>query len=441
MSQPNLIIEPHPAQQDTIYYLPLAPESLDHDERLKIVVSMDIRNVGNTQVTVNNISFSFPGTDRPTETMESEQDTIDPEGGILIPGGTATWCNGSYTNAQGEKRYNQIYLDLPAPRRITINVHCAGFTHPHSQTFDLAAWRPSAANAFIMPFSLDDLDDDEYIDTSAKHWYNGGARGLQAYGHDIKLIARVNGNWSSKRTAAATKNTDIRIFGRRVRAMADGVVVQVEDGHPDNDYGVQTEGAEANFVRVRHGTLEVKYSHLKQDSIVVANGQSVIAGQKLGEGGNSGHSGGTPHLHIESRTVANHTLRAFNFTRAWQLERSLVPIDGTPGRRVSMDRRGVCEKSAAIRPFGTRQVPVGPTVKAELDAMVAEVFGGISKGGDGFVIINGKLIRVPPRGIKGQLLHALVALDAADDLDKVSAEQSRTVALTELARALDSPGN
>jgi murein DD-endopeptidase MepM/ murein hydrolase activator NlpD len=436
MSKPNLAIEPHPSQQDTIYYLPLAPESLDHEERLKIVVSMAIRNIGNTEVTINNITFSFPGTDLPLRSMEHEQDIMEPSSGILVPGGTATWCNGSYKNDNGDKRYNQIYLDLPAPRRIGINVHCAGFTRPHTQLFDLMPWRPASDHAFLMPFSLEDLEDGEYIDTSARHWYNGGARGLQTYGHDIKILARVNGDWTSRKATDASQNTDIRIFGRRVRAMADGEVVEVVDGNPDNPLGAPIDNALANFVRVRHGTLEVKYSHLKQDSIVVARGQSVIAGQKLGEAGNSGNTHGTPHLHIESRTVPGHTLRGFTFRKAWQLERSLVPADGTAGRRVSMDRRGVCEKSAAIRPFGTRILPTPEHARVEFDEIVGEVFGGATRGGDGFIIVNGKLTRIPPRGIKAELLTAILLLDAADELDRNAATISRTATLSRLQESL-----
>jgi len=436
MSRPSLNIEPHPSQQGKIYYLPLAPHSRDHEERLKLVISIEVRNTGSEAVTINNITFSFPGTNRPVETMEREQDYMEPEGGALRPDQVATWCNGSYTDAAGEKRYNQIYMDLPAPSRININVYCDGFTQPHTQQFDLIPWRPGAASSFIMPFSLADLEDDEYISASARHWYNGGAKGLQAYGHDMKIIGRVDGELTSRNRTTATQNSHIRVFGRPVRAMADGIVTKVVDGNPDNAYGVQTEGAEANYVRVQHGTLEIKYSHLKQDSVRVEEGQAVVAGQRLGEGGNSGHSNGTPHLHIEGRTVPGHTLRGFNFRKAWQLDTELVPADDSPGRRVSMDRRGVCEQSAAIRPFSTNHVPVAPQAQVELDEMVAEVFGGVSRGGDGFVIVNGRLTRVPPRGIKTDLMNAILALDAADELAKPAALKSRKAATAAAEEAL-----
>ena len=38
--------------------------------------------------------------------------------------------------------------------------------------------------------------------------------------------------------------------------------------------------------------------------------------------------------------------------------------------------------------------------------IVAEVFGDVSKGGDGFVIVGGKLYKVPPRTPKFKLLDA-----------------------------------
>lgn len=53
----------------------------------------------------------------------------------------------------------------------------------------------------------------------------------------------------------------------------------------------------------------------------------------------------------------------------------------------------------------------------ELEGIPAEVFGGVAKGGGGFIIVGGKIIKIPPRGPKFALLQSMIALDAAEQID------------------------
>jgi hypothetical protein len=46
-----------------------------------------------------------------------------------------------------------------------------------------------------------------------------------------------------------------------------------------------------------------------------------------------------------------------------------------------------------------------------------KVFGGVANDGGGFIIVNGKIIRIPPRGPKYAIMQSLVALDAAEEID------------------------
>lgn len=358
MARPNLKVEILPSQDDKVYYLPLAPKSLDHEERLKIAVRLKIthQDASRPQLTITNIAFSFPGTEIDVPAMERVPQYIHPEGGVLGFGDTATWSNGSVVLADETKAYNQIYLDRPAPRRLRISVHCAETDEPWSDLFDLIPWRPVSEPALLLPFALVDLAADEYVVTSARHWYNGGHNGTQIYAHDISIQARVNGAWTRTLTGTASRNRDIRVFGRPVRAMGDGEVLEILNQGPDNPYDKELPDAAANYVWVRYGTLDVKYSHLRDGSIVVAPGR-VRAGQILAEAGNSGNTGGMPHLHMECRTHAGHTLRGFVFRNVWQLARDLVPADNGPGRRVRIDRQGICEETAALRPFATTLGP------------------------------------------------------------------------------------
>ncbi len=88
-------------------------------------------------------------------------------------------------------------------------------------------------------------------------------------------------------------------MGAPIFAVTDGEVIDAESSHADNPVGSPVNlKARANFVRLRHSNgITSTYVHMKQGSVTVKRGQSVKAGQKLGEMGNSGVSGGV-HLHF-----------------------------------------------------------------------------------------------------------------------------------------------
>jgi len=82
-----------------------------------------------------------------------------------------------------------------------------------------------------------------------------------------------------------------------VLAAAAGVVEQVYHGSPDRNLACSTDPW--NVVVIKHSTgIRTIYGHLKRNSVVVAVGQAVVPGQKLGVVGSSGCST-YPHLHFE----------------------------------------------------------------------------------------------------------------------------------------------
>ncbi len=91
-----------------------------------------------------------------------------------------------------------------------------------------------------------------------------------------------------------------------VVAVADGVVVETEDGNYDRchatlDGDIDCDGYEmaANYVKIQHETGEQSwYWHLMKGSVAVAVGQQVSRGEKLGMVGSSGVSS-MPHVHLE----------------------------------------------------------------------------------------------------------------------------------------------
>jgi len=99
-----------------------------------------------------------------------------------------------------------------------------------------------------------------------------------------------------------------------VIAAADGVITQVIDGNFDRNVACTSNNA--NLVRVRHDDCSVAiYAHFKQNSVRVAVGQRVTAGQQLAVVGSSGCSS-APHLHFELN-AASGTLEEPFATSRW----------------------------------------------------------------------------------------------------------------------------
>lgn len=130
------------------------------------------------------------------------------------------------------------------------------------------------------------------------------------------------GNGSTHRGKGA-KLSDYAIFGKPVRAVADGKVVAVSNdqadnaamlkrqGETDDAYLVRLQEGQAallmkgmgsvlgNHVVIDHGNGEFSiYAHLKQGSVLAALGASVAAGEAIGDVGSSGNST-EPHLHFQ----------------------------------------------------------------------------------------------------------------------------------------------
>ncbi len=126
-----------------------------------------------------------------------------------------------------------------------------------------------------------------------------------------------------------------------VVAAAGGVVVAVEDGHYDHCHGelatmsVSCDGHEmiGNSVILEHASgHRTLYWHFMTDSIVVAEGDEVEAGEVLGWIGSSGMSS-QPHLHFELRDPEGTSLDPYagvlSQPESWWCEQG--DPDGLPG--------------------------------------------------------------------------------------------------------------
>lgn len=87
--------------------------------------------------------------------------------------------------------------------------------------------------------------------------------------------------------------------GIDVRAADNGKVIFVQDGIFDREKFSVISKKLGNYIGINHaGKIQTYYAHLRNGSILVKKGDSVVAGQKLALVGSSGNSE-SPHLHFE----------------------------------------------------------------------------------------------------------------------------------------------
>lgn len=118
----------------------------------------------------------------------------------------------------------------------------------------------------------------------------------QRYAYDL-LIMKQGKSYQGD----PTKNESYYAYGKEVSAAADGKVVKVENGIPDN-VPVGTANKTkllGNHVIIDHGNGEYSVTaHLKTDSVKVKVGDQVKRGDIIGLCGNSGNSS-EAHIHFQ----------------------------------------------------------------------------------------------------------------------------------------------
>ena len=123
------------------------------------------------------------------------------------------------------------------------------------------------ASAYVLPYPA---GSSYYV--SQANCSTGGHRGPYQYAYDFVMPV-----------------------GTPVTAARAGVVAEIRMKFRDGQSG---EG-ESNWVKIRHADNTIAaYSHLTEHGALVRIGDRVEAGQPIGLSGNSGNTGGLPHLHF-----------------------------------------------------------------------------------------------------------------------------------------------
>ncbi|MBI5683491.1 MAG: peptidoglycan DD-metalloendopeptidase family protein [Verrucomicrobia bacterium] len=105
-------------------------------------------------------------------------------------------------------------------------------------------------------------------------------------------------------TGEGKENKDYYIYGMDVLAPADGTVVMVVDGIPDNKPGTGSGfHAGGNCIMIKHSDSEFSVlAQMMPGSVNLKVGDAVKAGQPVGKCGNSGNAD-EPHLHFHLQNL------------------------------------------------------------------------------------------------------------------------------------------
>ena len=92
-------------------------------------------------------------------------------------------------------------------------------------------------------------------------------------------------------------------FDRDLFSPVDGKIVEMRNDLPDLPIGeFDRQNIAGNYIIIQtKDNFYILLAHLKQESIVVAAGDTVKAGEKIGKCGNSGNTS-QPHLHLQAMT-------------------------------------------------------------------------------------------------------------------------------------------
>ena len=132
----------------------------------------------------------------------------------------------------------------------------------------------------------------------------GLSTNFMRYAYDFVLLDKEN----RKYTGDGASELDYYGFNKDVYAAGNGKVVYASNDHKDDKSFDVTKLKKnplelyGNCIGIQHknGAISI-YGHLKQNSLMVKMGDSVVSGQKIAAIGVSGSSF-FPHLHFEVRT-------------------------------------------------------------------------------------------------------------------------------------------
>lgn len=141
----------------------------------------------------------------------------------------------------------------------------------------------------------------EGLPTNVFHYKLRGA----VYAMDLVKL-NMAGNRASR--IFSTNLKDYEIYGDTLYSPCNAIVAHVNEGNPDNIPPMRKRGpTNTNFILLETNDMYVFMGHLKPNSVLVQDGDTVRAGQPIAVCGNSGFSL-EPHLHIQAHARTDESI-------------------------------------------------------------------------------------------------------------------------------------
>jgi murein DD-endopeptidase MepM/ murein hydrolase activator NlpD len=240
-------------------------------------------------------------------------------------------------------------------------------------------------SGFDFPANARDLRIGEYW-SGQSLTHAAGNSGSQLFAYDVGVVGCDPSSNAFSGLLPGTNNShnsDSRIWGKPIYAVADGTVLEAENSVPNNpaplswtsnaDLQAKLAAQAANFWNkpqfknpgagnhfyLQHGDHVVLYAHMQHGSLnpaLLNPGTPVKRGQFLGLAGNAGNSTG-PHLHfhaIKGTKPETGPLRPFPFRDMWVVESSAIKPPNPTGPWVKAADQGLPVVNALVWPAATK---------------------------------------------------------------------------------------
>ena len=322
VNAPKIELAIEPQEGNNLVYHPLPGWTSKERRGGQLSVLLYIRNKESKTITLKKVAFVYGGRTKEVSVQKKIKDGVVKWDNAIAPNKQRRWINGRGYHQVGDV----IYFESGVPSSITIKLYFKEFTSPVSITKRLKPYRKS----FALPFKASDLRTNELWESASTH---GG--GYQVFAYDMGVQAPGAGSYLPGKSGSA--NSDYRIWGKRIYAMADGVVKEYVNNVPENprpgqkaDFKSYQRGYGGNHFYIQHGGLMALYAHFQKGSLnpqFMKKNAVVKKGDFLGLAGNSGNST-APHLHIHVRKetrIESGPFRPLVFTKGFVIGKANYP--------------------------------------------------------------------------------------------------------------------
>ena len=368
-THPAVTVDIEPLENNQVVYASIAAPFKNQKPHAHLALLLKIKNNENKEIKLERIGIIYIiGTTEFTASNIAVNKTI-PKNDFI------------YWN---QIRSNISIIPFESPEKIKLILEFSNYRNSYEVIKNLKKHTsPVSGGSYLFPAKTSDLRINEYWQAASTH--SESAHGSQLFAYDMAVYGWNNDRWSElleeaeMKAAKDRKNSDYRIYGKPLYAIADGTVLKSENNINENpepptyesnlyQTGVipGNKGGNGNCFIIQYGDEIVTYAHLKKGSLnkaLLDSGKKVKAGDFLGLSGNSGNSS-NPHLHIEvvqghidplkvlgvTNNPENVSLRPFPFRNTYSIAFDKLPKPDPNAPWVKLNGNSIADVSAAIWP-------------------------------------------------------------------------------------------